>query len=342
LFQRPQHIAKELAKLGVSYFYHTTNSYDSVFGVREIDENLFLIESFDAAYNYLSGKKKYIHVYSTNINEQDTERINRALANGDTILYEYIDEISEKISGKPIPPSIQKRHTMLLQNEDQCIVIATATALFEQVATFRTKNFCLVTNGVRIEDFGRAEKTVPAEISRVVALNKPIIGYYGAFASWFDYQLLEAVAKQKPEWEFLLIGWDYDGTLAKSNLPALANVTVLGPVPYSMLSKYAQWFTVCTIPFLINEVTNATSPVKVFEYMAMGKPIVTTPLPECKKYSQVIISNTDSDSFISGIASGLRLADNQAYQEAVQGVAAQNTWRMKSMELLKCLESDGS
>lgn len=342
LFQRPQHIARELADLGVSYFYHTVNNYDAVFGARKIENNLFLVEHFDEAYNALAGRKKYIHMYSTNINEQDTARINRALAEGDTIFYEYIDEISESISGRTIPHSVRDRHELLLRDEERCIVVATATKLYEQVSKLRTKNYYLVTNGVRVEDFSNIEKTIPPIIGHVLESGKPVIGYYGAFASWFDYELVEETAKRKPDWEFLLIGWDYDGTLAQSRLRQLSNVTILGPIPYSELPIYAQWFTVCTIPFLVNEVTMSTSPVKIFEYMAMGKPIVTTPLLECKKYEQVIIVDSTPDRFANGIERALLLADNQSYRKTVQVVAEANTWQMKSKELLKYLHNNGS
>jgi len=337
LFQRPQHVAQELAMLGVTYIYNTINSYDMVFGCRKLQKNLLLTDHYDEAYKIIADKKKFIHLYSTNISEEDTVRINQAIEKGDTILYEYIDEISETISGHVIPKSIRKRHERLLRDEDSCIVIATATRLYEQVAKLRSKNFFLITNGVRTEDFSKTNKTVPSELNSLVNSNKPIIGYYGAFASWFDYSLIIEVARRRPEWVFLLIGWDYDGTLAKSGITNLQNINIIGPIPYAKLSIYAQWFTVCTIPFLINEVTMSTSPVKVFEYMAMGKPIVTTPLPECKKYKQTIISEDNPNSFIKGIESALLLVDNQEYCTDVRSVAAENTWKMKSSELLKCL-----
>ncbi|HPR91841.1 MAG TPA: hypothetical protein PLR64_01120, partial [Candidatus Dojkabacteria bacterium] len=102
LYQRPQHIAIQLAKQGFLYFYNTRNYYDFMDGYEKIGDHMYLTNRFDETYEKLKDKDIYIHLYSTNMYEEDDERIERALKNGNKILYEYIDEISEKISGKKI------------------------------------------------------------------------------------------------------------------------------------------------------------------------------------------------------------------------------------------------
>ena len=333
LYQRPQHMAIQLAKQGFLYFYHTRNYYDFLDGYNKIGENMYLTNRFDDVYEKLKGKKKFIHLYSTNMYEDDEERIERAIDNGDMILYEYIDEISEKISGRKIPQFVLDRHERLLKDEEHCYVIATADKLYRDVAKHRRRNFKLVTNGVVFEHFRDIKNMIPKEMEGVVKKNNPIVGYYGALASWFDYELLKGVAREREDWSFVLIGWDYDGSFKKSGLDGLRNVFVVPPVDYHRLPLYAQWFDVCMIPFQINDVTKSTSPVKLFEYMALGKPIVTTPMPECKKYESVLISENNEKDFISNIEEGLKLKNDEKYIELLKKEALENTWEKKAEDI---------
>lgn len=338
LYQRPQHIAIQLAKQGFLYFYNTRNYYDYIDGYKRIGENMYLTNRFDDVWEKLKDRKKYIHLYSTNMYEDDEIRIERALKNGDKILYEYIDEISEKISGQKIPKFVLNRHERLLRDEENVIVIATATKLYNDVAKYRKKNFKLVTNGVVYEHFNNVKKIVPKEMKVVVNEKKPIIGYYGALASWFDYKLVKEVAKLRKDWNIVLIGWDYDGSLGKSGLRNIENIHIIPSVPYEILPTYAQWFDVCTIPFVINEVTESTSPVKLFEYMALGKPIVTTAMPECKKYKSVIIAENNAIKFVESIEEGIKDKENKEYLKVLKEEALENTWERKGNILVEMLE----
>jgi len=338
LYQRPQHIAIQLAKQGFLYFYNTRNYFDFMDGYRKIGENMYLTNRFDDVYEKLKGKKKYIHLYSTNMYEDDEKRLEKALDNGDMILYEYIDEISEKISNRKIPQFVLDRHERLLKDEEHCFVIATADKLYKDVAKFRKKNFQLVTNGVVFEHFREIENSIPKEMEVVVNQKKPIIGYYGALASWFDYKVIKEVANLRKDWNIVLIGWDYDGTFGNSGLKKLKNVFVVPPVDYHRLPLYAQWFDVCMIPFQINEVTLSTSPVKLFEYMALGKPIVTTPMPECKKYKSVIIAENNAKDFAKKVEEGLKLKGDAKYEALLKKEALENTWEKKAEDINKLVK----
>jgi glycosyltransferase involved in cell wall biosynthesis len=339
LYQRPQHIAMQLAKQGFLYFYHTRNYYDYMDGYKHIGENMYLTNRFDEVLESIESEEKYIHLYSTNMYEDDDERIELALKKGFKVIYEYIDEISEKISGQKIPKFVLDRHERLLKDENNVIVIATATKLYNDVAKYRKMNFKLVTNGVVYEHFRDIKNVIPEEMKSIVSQGKPIIGYYGALATWFDYKLIRGMAELRKDWNIVLIGWDYDGSLAKSGLNRLKNVHVLKPVDYHRLPLYAQWFDVCTIPFLINEVTESTSPVKLFEYMALGKPIVTTPMPECKKYKSVIIAKNESKDFVKKIEEGIKDEDNKEYMKMLDKEALENTWEGKAMHIKSLINS---
>ena len=75
----------------------------------------------------------------------------------------------------------------------------------------------------------------------------------------------------------------------------LPRVHFLGAKPYAELPRYARFYDVAILPFAVNEITESVSPVKIFEYMAAGKPVVTTGLPECRKYRSCLIADTPDD-----------------------------------------------
>jgi len=206
--------------------------------------------------------------------------------------------------------------------------------LFQDVKKYRKKNFRLVTNGVDISHFTEIPNNIPQQMRRILKKNKQIIGYYGALASWFDYNLIKEVAQERKDWEFVLIGWDYDSSLQKSGLCSLGNVTVIGPIDYKLIPRFGRFFDVCTIPFLINDITKSTSPVKLFEYMALGKPIVTTEMPECKKYKSVIISKNIVDDFITKVEKALELRNKDEYKKLLLKESRENSWDSKSKEII--------
>ena len=334
LFQRPQHLAMNLAKKGILYFFCTDNwSYDNVNGFEEIVDGCYLTNRFDLV-DKITDRKKYYDLYSTD-NITDWEFVENRLRKGNGIIYQYIDEISSDISGFEIPKKILKKHFNILKDE-RCIVIPTATQLEDNVKKYRTKNYKLVSNGVELEHFRQNinYEKYPDEIKQIVDKDKPIVGYFGAFASWFDYELIKKLSNERQDLEILLLGWDYDGSMKKSNLCKLCNVTIMGPIPYDKLPYYAHCFSVATVPFLVNDITKSTSPIKLFEYMAMGKPIVTTDMPECRKYKSVLIGKNHGE-FIKKIDEALSLKDNKDYQNILNREAVENSWETKAKEILE-------
>ena len=115
---------------------------------------------------------------------------------------------------------------------------------------------------------------------------RPVVGYYGAIAAWFDVGAVALAARKHPDWSFVLVG-DTKGAALES-LEGRPNVHLLGEVPYADLAGYVAGFDVCTIPFLRTPLTEATNPVKLYEYLATGKPIVARRLPELEPYADVI------------------------------------------------------
>jgi teichuronic acid biosynthesis glycosyltransferase TuaH len=335
LFQRPQHLAIALAKRNFLYLFCTPNNIDNVNGVIKVAENCYVTNLYE--YLLKHKREKIVHLYAHDItcSSKNAEAI---LEHSQKILYEYIDEIHADISGKKISTDILNRHDQMISNE-QVFCLATADKLLTELLSKRQKNCTLVTNGVDIIHFSpqyNLKKTCPAEILPIINKNKPIIGYFGAMAKWFDYELILKLAQERPQYEILLIGWNYDGSLLDYDLEKKSNIHIIGPINYQILPNYAQWFSVATVPFLINNITESTSPIKIFEYMALEKPIVSTNLPECRKYPTILIGH-DHNEFIENIDSAILLSKDKTYIQALQESARQNSWDAKADQIINLI-----
>lgn len=331
LFQRPQQIAQALARQGFLYFYCTDNClYDDVQGFEPLAENLILNNRISLLKRL--PVRKILHLYSTDYQTMPAQ-VRREIEQGSLIVYEYVDELDDKIAGFRIPDYVHVKHRQILADE-RCIVVATADRLYREVLACRSRNCALVTNGVDYPHFAisRNPATIPEQLRPSVAAGRPLIGYMGALASWFDYELVARIARERPDYTVVLIGFDYDGTLERHQLHAVPNLIFTGPVPYRQLPEFACWFDVATIPFVLNDITASTSPVKLFEYMALGLPIVTTALPECRKYQSVLVAE-DHDDFLAKLDLALTLRHDETYLAQLRQEALANTWDAKAAQI---------
>ena len=338
IFQRPQQIALELTKReDVLYFFCTPNfKYDNIKDLYEqINDNLFVITDFDFVANF-ETKKRVLHLYSTDI-ISDYSIVEDALKRNDNVLYEYIDEIHEEIT-HALPKKYIEKHNKILKNES-CYVIASADKLYNDVKKVRNKHFALATNGVNINDFIRNENDeIPTKIQEIRKKYDKILCYYGSLAVWFDYELIKKISKRYPNYAIVLIGVEYDESLKKSNISKFKNVFYLGKIDYYELHKYSENSDLLMIPFLINDITESTSPVKLFEYMATNIPILTTDMPECRKYKSVIIGKNHED-FLAKIDSTIELINNKEYLKIEMQEAKENTWTQKANAIVELLDS---
>jgi GT2 family glycosyltransferase/glycosyltransferase involved in cell wall biosynthesis len=194
------------------------------------------------------------------------------------------------------------------------LVVASSSALFEKVRG-EACHAVLAPNGCDYAHFAQAE---PA----LADLPRPVIGYYGAIADWFAPELVAAAACARPDASFALIGRaSPENRLA---LQHLRNVHFLGERDYAVLPQYLSAFDVSLIPFRHNALTAATNPVKLFEYLAGGKPVVSTRLPEVERYAEVVHFGDTPAEFVAAIETAL--AEGPAKAEARRAVGRANEW----------------
>lgn len=344
LFQRFQHLSLQAGNAGGISFYGAHPSVDKDVTVYKFItpalcivnlDNPDVTEKFWQVLDQKAGLK-FLRIQSIDL-ATDITKIESFIKRGYQIVYEYIDELTSQITGT-IPEFVYKRHEYLLRNED-VTVIATSDKLFDQVKPYREHNMLMLNNGVSYEHWHLdPEKTkCPEELKPIVSQGKIIIGYHGALAQWIDYDLLNRIAGDK-RFILLLIGYEHDGNLKKSQVLDNENVYYLGSRNYQELNRYAAFYDIAILPFKKNNITLSVSPVKIFEYMAAGKPVVSYALPECKKYQSCLCADTQTD-FIMQIEKAIQLRNDPAYLEQLQKDALDNTWlsiTLKMVEHVKC------
>jgi glycosyltransferase involved in cell wall biosynthesis len=327
LFQRPQQLALALARSGALVLYSQPTPQRGKALFRRAEPHLYLGNVPPSALAHLPGA----YVYVLTWNGDQARRLPLA-----AVVYDFVDEVDVFYGNQR---KIRALHEQLLGSAR--LVLATAQGLYEQARAVRP-DALLCPNGVDYDFFARARERSagdpPADLAPILALGKPLIGYYGALARWFDFDLLAGVASLRPRYEFVLIGPDYDGTLEPRLRGLGTNVHWLGPKPYQALPDYLRAFAVATIPFQVNAITHATSPLKLFEYMAAGKPVVITPMRESLRYPGVL-AGADAPSFAAQLDRALELRSDAAYLETIDRVARENTWEARARQILAALSS---
>jgi len=324
LFQRPQQLALALARRGALVFYLEPEHLPIPSGFRQEQERLYRCHVPIETFHGLDR----LWVYALTWNWKLVERFSPT-----RVIYDVVDHLNA-FEGNP--QTLRQVHERLARTA--ALVLATSDDLHRQVRALRP-DVQLCPNGVDYEHFVRARKPSdalhPADLAPILAAGKPIIGYSGALAAWVDYELVAQVASHCPDLSFVLIGPDHDRSLPASLL-ALPNVYWLGVKPYAELPNYLRYFDVATIPFRLNEVTHATSPIKLFEYMTAGKPVVTTAMQECRGYPEVLIARNESD-FVVKLNDALRLRQDPVYLQALDRRARQNTWDIRADTILHAM-----
>ncbi len=214
--------------------------------------------------------------------------------------------------------SVSRRILALEKPLMQCadLVVASSPHL-EREARRSSPNVLLLRNACDYDAFAHIE----------AAKNpRPLIGYYGAISYWFDVDLVARLAARRPDWDFLLIGdtWGAD----VSSLTRLANVTLPGEQPYSSIPKWLAAFDVAIIPFRRMALTEATNPVKAYEMLAGGKPIVSVPIPEAVQLQPLVRLASTVEEFECGIERAMRENDAEAVA-ARRAFAHEQTWRRR-------------
>lgn len=324
--QRSQHLAREFARQGFVVIFDSSDSFDDVSSVREIESNLFLIREPDQALSQIESP--ILWSFPHNYQYRD------AYPSSARLVYDWIDDFEVFNFERKF---LEDNHARALK--EASLILTVAHTLHDRAKDERPDTLYLP-NGVDYEHFAGASAVAlnDPDIPHSWLSGKPLAGYYGALAEWFDYDLLREVAQQRSDWNFIMIGPMYDNSLRDrgQSLLKLENVRWIGARDYQVLPQYLALFDVSMIPFVINNITRATSPLKLYEYFAGGKPVVTTPMPECETFAEVITAQTAAE-FSDALDLARARGDEPAFQERLRQLGQENSWTARVNHVLKSL-----
>lgn len=187
-------------------------------------------------------------------------------------------------------------------------------------------------NGVDLVVAESAKRAaLPHELS---GLPRPIAGYLGSYDSRLDWDLVDAMALARPNWSFVFVG----GGETEPLRPA-PNVHLLGNRPYPEALRYVNGFDLALIPFVLDELTAAVCPAKLFDYLALGKPILSTPLPAVSEVvgpSDAVYTGTTADALLQLAEHALR--EDPALPRLRMEIAAGLTWERRSQQAMRWIE----
>lgn len=148
-------------------------------------------------------------------------------------------------------------------------------------------------HGVDVDLFGDALKNETVIPEQAKNLSHPVIGYFGSISNWTDTDLIAYLADGEPSWTFLLIGHP---SIDISGLRARKNIVLIPPQPYKTLPGWAKAFDAAIIPYRMTQQVLHANPLKLREYLATGKPVVSTWTPEVEKFKNVVrIANSPAE-----------------------------------------------
>lgn len=264
----------------------------------------------------------------------------------DLLIYEVYDEYQEFVNvrrRKWLVHQLRRNERFILQNAD--IIFTTANNLYRRL-TALCPNVFLIPNGADVEHFAHKfqDVPVPPEFGNVP---RPIIGFVGKINEQIDYALINKLAIDHPEWSLVFLG-HFDGQRSlRRNLDFLqaqsqANIYFWGWRNYADLPRYVHAFDVCLIPFVINTLTQSIYPLKLHEYLAAGKPVVSTDLAELLQFEGLVRIARDADEFELHVVEALEEHDEDLRQRRL-AAARENSWERRAEAVLKAIEvsSDG-
>jgi hypothetical protein len=154
----------------------------------------------------------------------------------------------------------------------------------------------------------------------------PIVGFFGLLESWIDLELLAHIAQQRPDWLVVLIGQE---RVDVGPLRAHANIWLIGRKPFAELARYGQFFDVGVLPYKLTEQVIHSNPIKLREYLAMGKPAVSVRFPHAAGFGQLIYLADTYDEFLLAIERALR-EDSDDLRRARMESVRNTTWAARA------------
>lgn len=341
--QRPQHIARALADAGHRVFYISNNFIDHAdagFALEPLDKagRLFQVHlhlrGAPAIYDSAPGPDQLAQL-APGLN--DLAHWHEGAQAVSIVQHPYWTVLAGRPPVTRVVYDCMDHHAGFANNKSTILdeerslaatadLIVTTSRWLQAEMEGSGRPVALVRNGTEFEHFSErcARHFVDAQGRRV-------IGYYGAIAEWFDVDLVREVARAYPQALVVLVG--NDTVRAREALAGVANVRFIGEVKYPELPYWLHGFDVCLLPFRVEPLTLATNPVKIYEYLSAGKPVVAVDLPEMAQFGGLIRVASTRQEYLAAVGACLDERADSPLRTARMEFAARQTWSHRAAEL---------
>ena len=247
------------------------------------------------------------------------------------IIYDCMDKYDQFSRNTKILSNHYKNESKIIKKAD--LIFTSSKLLLEDLACKGAKNISLINNATLYNSFNIDSEllTCPSDIDPSVKT----VGYFGGIGAWFDSDLLVKIATELKHVNFIIIG-PISEKIVKDKCNKLSNIYFLGPKNFDELPSYLNYFDVCILPFVVNELIKYVDPVKVYEYLSAGKPVVTPYYDELLKFSDYIYISKGHDEFLNNIK--LSLEENEINKLKRLKFAARNTWKQRTLIIKESIE----
>lgn len=243
-------------------------------------------------------------------------------------VYECVDDFTAA-KGLIHAGAIRRMEQRLIRAVD--LLIVTHPKLYEAKAA-GARRAVVIPNGVDAEHMARAAAPDLPVAEALAGVKHPVIGYLGAVNYWIDTALLGRLARAHPDWTLAIVGPVVRPLANMKPLEGLPNVVLTGRVPYADVPRYVKAFDVCLNPYVLDEVAEHCSPLKLYEYVATGKPVVSVDMPEAHRFAGLIDIAHSAEEFIALVEAAVQKAMNGEADEraaARMAEAWKHTWRSR-------------
>jgi len=255
------------------------------------------------------------------------------------IVYDCMDELS---AFRNAPRQMRQRETALLKSAD---LVATCGPRLYEAKRAANPNVLCVLSAVDAEHYSARRATADAAaMARADALQggiaAPRLGFFGVIDERLDLDLVARVADAEPGWQIVMVGPVVK--IDEAALPRRPNLHYLGQQPYALLPQLVAGWSACLMPFALNESTEFISPTKTLEYMAAGKPVVSTPIHDVKAmFGDIVAIAPDAATFIAAcrLALGESPAQREERERRMAERVREHTWDAAAATIRSALEA---